>query len=43
LLAGAACVSYASYVATMWLFRDKRKLILAFMRGAKRRLQMKPS
>jgi PST family polysaccharide transporter len=43
LLAGAACVSYASYVATLGLFQEKRKLILAFMRGARRRFQVKPS
>jgi PST family polysaccharide transporter len=43
LLAGAACVSYAAYVATLGLFPDKRKLIFAFMRGAKRRFQVKPS
>jgi polysaccharide transporter, PST family len=43
LLAGAICVSYAAYVAMLGLFPDKRKLIFAFMRGAKRRFQVKPS
>jgi PST family polysaccharide transporter len=43
LLVGATCVSYTSYVATMGLFPDKRKLIFAFMRGAKRRFQVRPS
>jgi PST family polysaccharide transporter len=43
LLAGAVCVSYAAYVAVLALFPDKRKLIFAFMRGAKRRFQVKTS
>jgi PST family polysaccharide transporter len=43
LLAGALCVSYAAYVAALAVFPDKRRLIFAFMHGARRRFQVKPS
>jgi PST family polysaccharide transporter len=43
LLAGAVGVSYAAYIAALALFPDKRRLIFTFMRGAKRRFQVKPS
>jgi PST family polysaccharide transporter len=43
LLAGALCLSYAAYVAGLALFPEKRRLIFAFLRGARRRFQEKPS
>jgi PST family polysaccharide transporter len=43
LLVGALCVAYTAYFAGLGLFPDKRRLISAFMRGARRRLQAKPS
>ncbi len=42
-LAGAVCLSYLAYIAVLGLFPDKRKLIFALMRGAKKRFQVKPS